>query len=98
MNTRTSHKLVVGLMTAMILSAGCTAEQLQRVRDTIDVADKAIETAGKAVDTTRKAIDTVEEGAKVAACMKENACLRQSTARQSSEHDPIMDILKESLQ
>jgi hypothetical protein len=58
MKTRTSHRLLAGLLIgAMTLSAGCTADQLQRVRETIDVADSA-------VDTTRKAMNTVEDGAK----------------------------------
>lgn len=92
MKTRTSHKLVIGLMAAMTLSAGCTADQLQSVRETIAVADTRVE-------TTRKSIDTVEKETKMAACMKENTndCFKQSTARKGSEYGSIMDILHETL-
>lgn len=64
MRARISHKLVIGLMAALTLSAGCAADQLQRFRETMDVA----------MDTTRKAMNTVEEGAKMVQCLKDKTC------------------------
>ena len=85
MRTRTSHRLLIGLLIgAMTMSAGCSAEQLQRVRETIDVADKA-------VDTTRKAVDTVEEGAKVVACLREKKmCPKESAANHNTQSDAAL--------
>ena len=85
MRTGTSHRLLIGLLIgAMTLSAGCTTDQLQRIRETIDVADKA-------VDTTRKAVDTVEEGAKVIACLKDKKmCLQESAANQNTQSDAAL--------
>jgi hypothetical protein len=67
----------------MTLSAGCTTDQLQRIRETIDVADKA-------VDTTRKAVDTVEEGAKVIACLKDKKMCLQESAANNTQSDAAL--------
>ncbi len=64
MKTQNSHNMVLGLIATMTLLSGCSADQLQRIRDTMDVA----------LDTTRKAMDTVEQGAKMVQCMKDNLC------------------------
>jgi uncharacterized lipoprotein YajG len=64
MKTQHSHKMILGLIAAMTLLSGCSADQLQRIRDTMDVA----------LDTTRKAMDTVEQGAKMVQCVKDNVC------------------------
>jgi uncharacterized lipoprotein YajG len=60
MKTQHSHKMILGLIAAMTLLSGCSADQLQRIRDTMDVA----------LDTTRKAMDTVEQGAKMVQCVR----------------------------
>ena len=64
MRAHISHTLVTGLMVTLTLSAGCAADQLQRFRDTMEVA----------MDTTRKAMNTVEEVAKTVQCVKDKTC------------------------
>jgi hypothetical protein len=78
MRTRTSHKLVIGLMGAMILSAGCTADQLQRIEETIDVADRGV----------GMAMHRVQQGAKTVACLQDKkTCLKKSAANQNPQSD-----------
>ena len=64
MRAHLSHTLVSCLMVALTLSTGCAADQLQRFRETMDVA----------METTRKAMDTVEEVAKTVQCVKDKTC------------------------
>jgi hypothetical protein len=51
-------------MVALTLSTGCAADQLQRFRETMDVA----------MEPTRKAMDTVDEVAKTVQCVKDKTC------------------------
>jgi hypothetical protein len=77
MRTRSSN-VTLGLVVVMALSSGCAADQLQRFRDTIDVA----------LDTTQKTLDTVERGAKIVQCMKDNTCPAQE------EYTPAADSVR----
>jgi esterase/lipase superfamily enzyme len=51
-------------MAALTLSSGCKSDELERFRETMEVA----------MDTTRKSISTVEEAAKVVQCVKDKTC------------------------
>lgn len=66
MRTRSSN-VPLGLIVVMALSSGCAADQLQRFRDTIEVA----------LDTTHRTLDIMERGAKTVQCMKDNTCPAQ---------------------
>jgi hypothetical protein len=79
MRMRSSHKLVLGFLAAITLTAGCTAEQRQRVRDTMDVADRAIK-------TTQQAMETAEKGAKLVACLRDKPC-PQGNRSETDQHD-----------
>jgi hypothetical protein len=66
MRSRSPHKVILGLLgliAVMTLSSGCAPEQLQRFRETTDVA----------LDTTKKAMETAEQGARTAECIKDRA-------------------------
>ena len=63
MRSRSPHKMILGFIAVMILSSSCATEQLQRFRETMDVA----------FDTAKKAMDSTEQGAKTAECIKDSA-------------------------
>lgn len=63
MKSRSPHKVILGLIAVTALSSGCASEQLQRFRETMDVA----------FDTAKKAMDTTEQGAKTVECVKDTA-------------------------
>jgi hypothetical protein len=63
MRSRSPHKVILGLIAVMTLSSGCATEELQRFRETMDVA----------FDTAKKAMDASEQGAKTANCIKDSA-------------------------
>ena len=65
MRSRSPHKVILGLslIAVMTLSSSCATEELQRFRETMDVA----------FDTAKKGMETAEQGAKTAECIKDRA-------------------------
>jgi hypothetical protein len=62
MRLRNPHKMILGLIAVMTLSSSCATEELQRFRETVDVA----------FDTAKKAMDASEQGARTVECIKDS--------------------------
>jgi hypothetical protein len=67
MRTLNRLSITLSLIAAMVLTSGCAQDQLQRFKETMNVA----------LETTRKAVDTARQAAEMAECMKENSCQRR---------------------